>query len=42
MSLNDKKIILLKKLSPSSFIKIENISNTNEKTIYDLFDEFKS
>lgn len=41
MSLNDKKIILLKKLSPSSFIKIENIS-TNEKTIYDLFDEFKS
>jgi len=39
MSLNNKKIILLKRLSPSSFIKIEN---NNEKSIYDLFNEFKS
>lgn len=42
MSSNDKKIILLKQISPSSFIKINNVVDTKEKTIYDLFDEFKS
>jgi microcystin-dependent protein len=41
MSSNDKKIILLKKISPASFL-IENIITNKEKTIYDLFDEFKS
>ena len=41
MSSNDKKIILLKKISPASFL-IENIITQNkEKTIYELFDEFK-
>ena len=42
MSSNDKKIFLLKKLSPSSFIKIQNIINSEEKTIFELFEEFKS
>jgi microcystin-dependent protein len=43
MSLNDKKIILLKKLHPSNFIiNIENIPEEKEKTIYELFEEFKS
>ena len=41
MSSNDKKIILLKKISPANFL-IENIITNKEKTIYDLFDEFKS
>jgi len=40
MSSNDKKIILLKKISPLSFIKIENIQINNDKLIYKLFDEF--
>ena len=42
MSSNDKKIIILKKLYPSSFIKIKKLPDNKEKTIYDLFDEFKS
>lgn len=42
MSSNDKKIYLLKKISPSSFIKIQNIINSKEKTIFELFEEFKS
>ena len=41
MSSNDKKIILLKKISPANFL-IENIITNKEKTIYDLFDEFKA
>jgi len=42
MSSNDKKIVLLKKISPFSFIKIDNLVKKKEKTIYELFDEFKA
>jgi microcystin-dependent protein len=43
MSSNDKKIILLKKIAPAKFfIKIDSLPETNEKSIYDLFDEFKA
>ena len=39
MSSNDKKIILLKKLSPSNFIQKKSI--IKDKTIYELFDDSK-
>jgi len=42
MSNDNKKIILLKQLSPNSFIKIQDLINNNKKkTIYELFNELK-
>ena len=41
MSNDNKKIILLKKLSPNSFIKIQDLINDKDKTIYELFNELK-
>jgi microcystin-dependent protein len=42
MSNDNKKIILLKMLSPASFIKIQDLTfDNNEKTIYELFNDFK-